>query len=355
MNYLGDFSNSPRMVSVSYTDTLGNDIDYSNDGFIQGAQTSNKVLQSTKSAIYFADEIKMENFSLDIGLRWERAAGFVSSETGVGSNTFQKGTVSTSDFAIALAGLYKISKKINLYANASKGYFFPELRSVKFSAPGVTQSYETEKVYQGELGVKIGTPKLAATAALFYVGLNDRRSIDFVNDGSGGVTEEVITQSTQTIGLEGTANYQIIEGFGINAIVTFQDHKFTEVQGSPEQEGNWLRRQPKFKGTIGLNFDKKNFDFNVNSTYLGKRFANDGNTVELDPYNIVRLGLGYTFLLGEQNESMRLGASIFNLLDDAGITEGSPRQGNSQTGTSDYFVGRPVLPRRIALSVLFDF
>ena len=354
-NYLGDFSNSPRMVTLTYTDTLGNDITYSNDGFIQGAQTSNRYHQSSKSAIYFADEIKGEKYSFDIGLRWERAAGFISRETGVASNTFQKGTVSASDFAIALAGLYKLSDKANVYANASKGYFFPELRSVKFSSPGVTQSYETEKVFQGELGIKVGTPKLAATAALFYVGLNDRRSIDFVNDGSGGVTEEVTTQSTQTIGLEGTANYQVVKGFDVNAILTFQDHKFTEVQGSPEQEGNWLRRQPKIKGTIGATYDKNNFDFNVSSTYLGKRFANDGNTVELDPYNIVRLGLGYSFQLGEKNESMRLGASIFNLLDAAGITEGSPRQGNSQTGSSDYFVGRPVLPRRISLSVLFDF
>lgn len=354
-NYLGDYSNSPRMVAVSYMDSMGNTVNFSNDGFIRGAQTSNRYHQSTKSAIYLADEIKGDKFSLDIGLRWERSAGVISRETGVGSNTFQKGTVSASDFAVALAGLYKLNSSMNLYANASKGYFFPELRSVKFSSPGVTQSYETEKVYQGELGLKVGTPKLAATAALFYVGLNDRRSIDFVNDGSGGVTEEVTLQSTQTLGLEGTANYQIVDGLGVNAIVTFQDHQFTEVEGNPEQVGNWLRRQPKFKGTLGLTYDNNNFDFNLSSTYLGKRFANDGNTVELDAYNIVRLAFGYTFHLGEENQTMRLGASIFNLLDSQGITEGSPRQGNSQTGTSAYFVGRPVLPRRVSIRVLFDF
>lgn len=354
-NYLGDFSNSPRMVGVTYTDTTGTAMTYSTDGFIAGRQTSNNTLQSTKSALYFADEIKGEKFSLDIGVRWENARGTISKETGIGSNTFNKGTVSASDFAIALAGLYKLNDNVNLYANASKGYFFPELRGVKFSSPGVTQSYETEKIYQGEVGAKISGDKFAATATGFFVNLQDRRSIDFVNNASGGVTEEVSVQSTQTLGFEGTVNYQIVSGLSVDAMVTFQDHQFTEVEGNADQVGNWLRRQPKFKGTLGLTYDKNNIDFNASATYLGKRFANDGNTVELDPYTLVRLGAGYTLGLGTKNETLRLGLSVFNLTDTAGITEGSPRQGNSQTGASDYFVGRPILPRRVSISALFSF
>lgn len=354
-NYLGDFTNSPRMVNVSYTDTTGAMMTYSKSGFISGSQTSNSTLQSTKSAIYFADEIKGERFSLDIGVRWEKARGTITKETGIGSNTFQKGTVSASDFAIALAGLYKLNDNVNLYANASKGYFFPELRGVKFSSPGVTQSYTTEKVYQGEIGAKISGDKFAATATGFFIALNDRRSIDFVNNPSGGVTEEVSVQSTQTLGFEATANYQIIKGLSVDAMLTLQDHQYTKVEGNDEQVGNWLRRQPKFKGSLGLNYDKNNFDFNASATYLGKRFANDANTIELDAYSLVRLGAGYTIGLGSKNESVRLGVSVFNLLDSQGITEGSPRQGNTQTGASDFFVGRPELPRRVSLTALFNF
>ena len=354
-NYLGDYSNSPRMVSLSAVDTFGNAVQYSTDGFISGAQTSNRHHQSTKSAIYIADEIKGDRFSVDFGLRWERAVGFISRETGVGTNTFQKGTVEASDVAFAIAGLYKLNDNVNLYANASRGYFFPELRGVKFSAPGETQTYETEGIVQGEIGAKIGYNKFSGTANVFYVGLNDRRSIDFVNDGQGGVVEEVSVQSTQTIGFEGTGNYQLAEGFYVDAIITFQNHQFTEVEGNADQEGNWLRRQPQFKGTIGLTYNNNNIDFNASATYLGKRFANDANTVELDPYTLVRLSGGYTIGLGQQNESVRLGIAIFNLLDTQGITEGSPRQGNSQTGASDYFVGRPILPRRVSLTALFNF
>ncbi|MEM6724429.1 MAG: TonB-dependent receptor [Bacteroidota bacterium] len=349
-NYLGDFSNSPRLVDVSF----GDGTSHSAAGFISGSQTSNRYHQSTKTAIYLADEYKGERFSFDIGLRWERAAGFISRETGVGSNTFQKGTVSASDVAVAIAGLYELNDNINIYANASRGYFFPELRSVQFPTPGVPQSYETEKIIQGEVGVKASGSRFEVTGAIFIVALNDRRSIDFVNDGQGGVVEEVFTQSTRTFGVEATGNVRIAKGFSANAIVTYQNHQFTEVENNAELEGNWLRRQPQFKGTIGLDYNNSGFDANANYTYLGKRFANDGNTVELDPYGLLRAGAGYTFEFGD-NESVRIGVAVFNLLDSAGITEGSPRQGNTQTGAADFFVGRPILPRRVAVNALFSF
>ncbi len=354
--YLGDFSNSPRLINVTYADTSGT-VEYATGGFINGSgsQTSNNTLQSSKSAIYFADEIKGDGFGIDIGFRWERAVGFISRETGIGSNTFNKGEVSASDIAVILAGFVKLSNAVNLYANASTGYFFPELRGVRFSAPGTPQSYETERINQAEIGTKIGTKKLAATVAAFFVNLKDRRSIDFVNDGQGGVIEEVSTQDTRTLGLEATVNYQLVKGLGVNAQLTLQDHEFTKVEGNEEQEGNWLRRQPKFKGTFGLNYERYGVDFNASLTVLGRRFANDANTAELDAYSLVRVGGGYTFQLGQNSNTLRLGFSVFNLFNSEGVTEGSPRQGNAQTGTSEFFVGRPILPRRLALRAMFRF
>ena len=355
-NYVGDFRNAPRMVSISYQDSTGNDVVFSPGGFISGNQTSNRYHESSKVAFFVGDEIKGERVNFDVGLRWERAKGIISRETGVGSNTFQKGEVSTSDIAVALAALFKINSAANAYANFSRGYFFPELRSVSFSAPGRPQSYEPESVLQGELGMKYGQKNFSAAAALFYVSLSDRRSVDFINDPNnpGNVIEEIRVQSTQTIGLEVNANYTLTQGLNLYGNFTFQDHEFTEVEGNAEQEGNELRRQPNVMGLVGLSFEKSGFDANVSSNFLGSKFANDANTVELDGYNIVRLDAGYTFPLGDE-ESFRLGLSVFNLLDDAGITEGSPRQGDAQTGSSEYFVGRPILPRRVFIRALFDF
>lgn len=356
LNFVGDFRNAPRMVNVSYTDSLGNPVEFSTGGFISGSQTSNRYHESRKVAFFVGDEISGENFNLDIGLRWERASGIISRETGVGSNTFQKGEVSTSDLAVAIAGLYKLSPSANLYANFSRGYFFPELRSVSFPRPGVPQSYEPETVVQAEAGVKLAQNNFAATAALFLVALSDRRSVDFINDPNNpsGIIEQVRVQSTQTFGVETTVNYALGSGLNLYGNFTFQDHEFTEVEGNEEQEGNELRRQPNVMGLAGLSYAKDGFDANLSSNFLGSKFANDANTVELDGFSIVRLDAGYSFPLGDR-ESLRLGLSIFNLFDADGVTEGSPRQGDAQTGVSDFFVGRPILPRRVFLRAAFNF
>lgn len=357
LNYLGDFSNSPRVVNLSYVDENGETVQYSTGGFIAGRQTSNKTFRSTKVAFFAGDQYEGDRFSFDIGLRWEKAFGDISAETGVGSNTFNKGKVNASDVAVAVAGLYKVSPSLNLYANASRGYFFPALRGVGFSSPGSPLSYKTESIIQGELGAKYGKDKLAATAALFFVNLSDRRNIDFINDPNnpGAIIEQVRIQSTQTIGLEASLNYAVTNDFNLYGNVTLQDHEFTKVEGNEDQVGNNLRRQPKFMGLIGAAYDNGSFDASASANFLGSKFANDANTVELDGYNIVRLDGGYTFDLGNK-QSLRLGIAVFNLLDSDGVTEGSPRQADAQSGdVSDFFVGRPILPRRIFVRAAFNF
>lgn len=355
-NVLGDFSNSPRAVSASFIDTLGNTVNYATSGYVEGSgrQTSNNTLQSTKIAGYIADEIKWDRFDLDIGLRWEKAIGNVSLENGVGSNNFNKGIVEASDVAFVIGGLYRLNENVNLYANGSRGYFFPQLRTLKF-AGGTPQSYETETVIQGELGAKYGSSKLAGTAAVFFNALSDRRNVDIINDGNGGITELIQLQSTQTVGVELSLNYNISNGLNAYGNFTWQDHEFTEVEGNEEQVGNSISRIPNVMGMVGLSYDNGDFDANVSSNFLGSKFANNSNTVELDGFNIVRLDAGYTIDLGKGDESMRLGISVFNLLDAAGITEGSPRQGNSQVAGGNFFVGRPILPRRIFVKAAFSF
>lgn len=354
-NVLGDFTNSPRAVSLTHA-TTGDTLSYSSSGYVEGSgsQTANKTLQSNKIAFYLSDEIKWDNFSLDAGLRWERASGNVSLENGVGSNNFNKGIVDASDVAVVIGALYKLNENVNLYANGSRGYFFPQLRSLAFSN-GAVQSYETETVIQGEVGVKYGSRKLAGTAAVFFNQLSDRRNVDIVNDGQGGITEFIQLQSTRALGVEATASYNISKGLNLYGNLTYQDHQFTEVEGNEEQEGNKIARIPNIMGLAGLSYDNGAIDANLSSNFLGSKFANNANTVELDGFSIVRLDAGYTLPLGESVESVRLGISVFNLLDADGVTEGSPRQGNTQVAGGNFFVGRPILPRRIFVRAMFEF
>ena len=45
-------------------------------------------------------------------------------------------------------------------------------------------------------------------------------------------------------------------------------------------------------GMVGVSYEGGGFDANLSSNFLGSKFANDANTVELDGFNIVRFDAG---------------------------------------------------------------
>jgi iron complex outermembrane recepter protein len=372
--YLSEFAENPRLVNLTYTDAAGVAKKYTLNG-LSGTNVgySDQNINSNKAAFYLTDEYKGEKFNFDAGFRVERAQGFITS---YGSKTYnvlndptlapnlasvtwgngqltKNGKVSTTGTAIALAGLYKISPKVNVYANVSQGYFFPELRSVKFKTAYETSSYNPEKILSTEAGVKFGSPKFSGTAAVYSINLKDRNEINFINDGKGGLIDDVQKVSTSSYGLEVSGNYIIAKNFSANGNFTYQKHKYTKYESNAALVGNWLQRQPRTMGMIGLTYDNSKVDANFSTNYLGKKYTAADNLYLLDSYTISRLDLGKTFSVGAPNQKMRIGASVYNLFNTAGITEGSPRGAN--VAGSNYFVGRPELPRRFFLRLKYEF
>lgn len=361
--YLGEYNNRPSLVNVS---------DYSVNGVTnRGLAYTNRNISSNKIAAFIADEIKLDRWNLDFGIRYERASGDIENEgtesylvdnTGIagldnvtwGDGSYTRGHVYADDFAVALAALYKVNDNLSVYGNFSRGYFFPELRGTKFDAFGNPSSYDTEKILQGELGIKYGVPGFSATAALYDVSLKGRRSVSFVNAPGGGFVEEVDKQDSNTYGFEGTWNWSFVDNFAFTGSFTYQDHEITKSENDPTIEGNELRRQPNVISALGLSYDDAKLDASFDFNYTGKKFTNETNTIELDAIGISNLNLGYTFSLSEEGETLRVGTQVFNLFNSDGVTEGSPRLGNNQTD-EEFFVGRPVLPTRVFLNATFNF
>jgi outer membrane receptor protein involved in Fe transport len=363
-SYLSEYSNSPGLVNLS---------GYTVNGVTnRGAGYSNKNVTSNKLAFFLTDQIKLDKWNFDIGIRHETASGTIQNEKTAqfkmstfagnakienvtwGTGAYETAKVSTDAFAISMAALYKISTSTSVYGNFSKGYFFPELRSVKINAAGGHSTYSPENIIQGEAGIKYGKGSFSGTAALFSLNLSDRRNIAFLNDGFGGFTEKVDLQDTKSYGIESTWNWKFIDGFAFNGTFTYQKHELTKSENNPTFVGNKLARQPNVMTKLGLSYDKSNFDANFDYNYAGDKFTNDANTVELKGFGIVDLSVGYTFNVGNDDETLRIGAQSFNLFNSAGITEGSPRLGDNQTD-EQFFVGRPIIPRTALMNLTFTF
>lgn len=380
---LSEFNNNPRLVNLSYTDAGGNDVTFSQGGLYNRiGMTSNKFLSQNKSAFYLTDEMVFDKWRFDVGFRVENTEGTFSNGNIVESTvyddasltpelanvnfadgSFTRANVSATDWAVSLAGLYKLNTDVNLYANFSKGFFFPQLRGFTPIATGVTGSkYDSEQIIQFEAGAKLGTEKLSGSFAAYYVGLSDRIKIDQGFVGGSLVDLTRSEQSTSTIGAELTFDWSFAEYLSLRGTSTYQAHEITKNvstdlvsnTSSTTNEGNELARQPNFLGSIGMYYDNSKIDALFSFNYTGSKFAADNNTVELDAITIARLGAGYLFDMGENEETLRLGFSVFNLFDDDGVTEGDPRNVN-QSGTAEFFFGRPILPRRFFLTATLNF
>ncbi len=380
---LSEFNNNPRLVNLSYTDAGGNDVTFSQGGLYNRiGMTSNKFLSQNKSAFYLTDEMVFDKWRFDVGFRVENTEGTFSNGNIVESTvyddasltpelanvnfadgSFTRANVSATDWAVSLAGLYKLNTDVNLYANFSKGFFFPQLRGFTPIATGVTGSkYDSEQIIQFEAGAKLGTEKLSGSFAAYYVGLSDRIKIDQGFVGGSLVDLTRSEQSTSTIGAELTFDWSFAEYLSLRGTSTYQAHEITKNvstdlvsnTSSTTNEGNELARQPNFLGSIGMYYDNSKIDALFSFNYTGSKFAADNNTVELEAITIARLGAGYLFDMGENEETLRLGFSVFNLFDDDGVTEGDPRNVN-QSGTAEFFFGRPILPRRFFLTATLNF
>ena len=382
---LSEFNNNPRLVNLSYVDAGGNNVTYSEGGLYNRiGMTSNNFLSQTKTAFYVTDEMVFDKWRFDAGIRIESTKGTFSKGNIVSTTVYDDATLTTdlanvqyadgsflradveaTDWALSLAALHNLTDNVNLYANFSRGFFFPQIRGFAPVAGIPNTNYDSEKITQFEVGAKLGTEKLSGSLATYYVSLKDRIKITqgFVNGSLVDLTRS--EQSTSTLGLEANWSYKLTENFDFRGSATYQNHEITKntdedlvTGGSTEVNvGNELARQPNFLTSMGLHFDNSSFDGQLTLNHTGSKFTADNNNVELDAINIFRIGAGYTFNLNndeERNENLRIGFSVFNLFDDSGVTEGDPRNIN-QAGDAEFFFGRPILPRRMFLTATFNF
>lgn len=371
--YLADFRNEARLVNLTINNG-GTQTIISRNGLMNaGVGYVNNEHEAKRTAIYLADQMESDRWIFDIGARFEqidvdisreRTGTFVTDATTPnlsaalrdvvwGTGQFFKTKVDTDEWALAGGALYKLTDDFSIYGNAARGFFFPEPRAVQLNALGQPQSYTAEIIEQGEVGVKFAGERLSGTLSALYTQLSDRRAVSFVNGPNGTVIERVNIVSTESYGLEATFNFRILDSLSFDGNVTWQEHEYTKFDTNPAFIGNELLRQPNFLYNAGFYYNDGRFDAALFNTYTGDNFTAESNAIKLDPYNIVRFDAGYTFEWGDM--TARVGVDVYNLLDDDGITEGSPRQDTAQTTGGAYFVGRPVLPRRYTVRFTVDF
>jgi iron complex outermembrane recepter protein len=166
---------------------------------------------------------------------------------------------------------------------------------------------------------------------------------------------------TKSYGIEATLDLKLMRNLRFNGNLTIQNNKYDQFQTlvanvptpNPAIIGNNVERQPEILYNAGLYYDDGALDASFFTNYTGDNFTASNNAIRLQGWNIVNFDAGYKIPIG--GNSLRVSVNVFNVFNSDAATEGSPRQDNNQAANGAFFVGRPVLPRRITGRLTFNF
>lgn len=305
-------------------------------GFLFGLDSEG---DARAEAIYAADSWQVtDRFRLDLGGRHEwihidYLVDFSAPGTSFADGTLDSANnVAGSEWAYTFAGNYDVTDDLGVFGRYTKGFLFPHFDDIREGRPNV------DGVKQWEGGVKYAGDWLSLYATFFY-----NKNDAFQSVVGSTVPATAFKTRSYGVELDGSVQY---EGFSANVTATFQDPEITDST-TPSDVGNQVLRQPKFQARISPAYTAQLSSVEATLygavTFVGDRFGDNGNTVELDSYQKVDLGI----LLNHES-GLFVQVHADNLTDSHGITEGDPRNPSAPNG-------RPIFGRSINFSVGYDF
>ena len=305
-----------------------------NAGFMFGLSSSG---DAQVTALYAADTwYASDQLTLDFGIRFEDIDIDYVLDTGPG---FPDGTRDQSinlegdEVAVTAAADYRINDELGVFLRYSDGFSWPHFDSIR---SGVQSVFGVEQL---EGGIKYSNNWLRAYATIY------RNETDAFSSVVGSAVASSAFE-TEATGVELEGEITFGEGFSAIFGATLQNAEITASTNG--NVGNTVLRQPDFQIRLSPQYE---FDFGggVEATvygslsYVGDRFGDNANTVDLPSFEKIDLGL---IVNTESGIFFQLHGD--NITDSDGITEGDPRNPTAPNG-------RPILGRSVKLSVGYDF
>lgn len=365
-----DVRNRPHYLDLQVLDETGSVVRGATQNGFRGylSNYTNGDGNATIAAAFLGDEVKLgDKLRLDLAGRVERN-GYIqfvertaradlgdpttSADDNVtrGTGSIQRVGVSFTDWALSGGVNYALSDSASVYARSSRGYKMPLLDQLLTATNPNDPSFPRtpETLWQNEAGIKVGGPWYALAAVAYWMQIQNFPSQDARVDPDTGETSFVTAYAgkARTLGLELEAAVQPIKYFRGQGMLTLQNPRYSEFfEGAEDFSGNRIRRIPQLIADLSGTFMYENANLTVNWNYVGHRFSNNANTVDLPGFGQFNVSAGYTY------ERFTLSLQLLNALNSTGLTEGNPRVDETQGAQSDLFLARPVLPRRFLVSL----
>jgi iron complex outermembrane recepter protein len=289
-------------------------------------------------ALYVSGEFKLnEQWTVDAGVRQENHVIEYTVDEGLTGHVSKAVQYDENDTAWNVGANWQMERDMGIFVRASHGSKMPYFDDFRDNFGAYQANDDLIKdIDQIEVGFKLAKSNYNLYATVFTNQVDDT----FVPQP--GAT--AVDNSGEAKGIEIDAAYFNDNGFSMSLNATVQD---TENVGNSANKGKEAFRQPgwQMRLTPSYEFEMGALVANVYGTLtaVDSRWSDPGNTVELDGYEKLDLGL---VLMHE--DGLKFEFAIQNLTDEDALTEGDPRTVGAENG-------RFIMPRNASFSVSYEF
>jgi outer membrane receptor protein involved in Fe transport len=286
-----------------------------------------------------------------------------------GNGTFRHFNRTIDDWAASVALNYQVREDFAVYGLASQGYKMPPLDDfLNETALDRINLFGPSHVLSFEAGAKYTSSAFGLTVNGFVTNLRDVVSQGAVTDPGGNGTRWLVQPGAETrsYGAEVEVTARPSAGLDLLANATVINASYSLCPDPVDEEipppcptgarvGTYLNGVPPVIGNFTATYTLPgNAKLLADLHYVHRRysaFTLTGERNELPTYHYLNLGASYPIPV----RGLSVSASLLNVYQSKGLEEGNPRLSLVGGRTSDLFLARPLLPRRLTGSVRYSF
>jgi outer membrane receptor protein involved in Fe transport len=263
-----------------------------------------------------------------------------------GNGSFKQLSRSMSDWAGSVGLNYAVNDNLSVYALGSRAYKMPALDEfLVASAQAQVALFAPRRTFSIEGGVKYASGRYSVTVNGFRTQLKNIVGQGAVVNPITGATVWEIRTSPENMSYGAEVEVSAVATRGLTLLGTATLLKAELASGA--DIGSWINGVPPVIGNLSATYRAGQVTLLGDWHYVGRRYSdfNAGNT--LPAYGYANLGLSFTV----PGEAMTIAADLQNAFQSKGFEEGNPRLAVAQP----LFLARPILPRRLLVSLRYDF
>ncbi len=269
-----------------------------------------------------------------------------------GNGTFRHLGRTMHDWAGSLGLNYTLTPTLSLYASGSRAYKMPALDEfLNASAEQQVDLFAPRHVYSGEGGVKYASRRIGVTLDGFYLLLKNIVGQGAVVDPNTGATTWITTTSPENKAYGTELEFSAIAADRLHLLASGTLLKAELGSGAGADIGSWLNGVPPVIGNVSGTYDIGELQLKGDVHYVGKRWSDYKARNALPAYNYENFGAQYHIA----SQGVTFALDLMNAFQSQGLEEGNPRLTLVGGRTSNLFLARPILPRRLQASVQYDF